>query len=53
MRSHELARMFLERPDMQVEVGSPDQIAPVREAETDCFDEETGFVWVLEGDWDV
>lgn len=52
MRSHELAQMFLSRPDMDVDLCGETQIACCKEAVVDCFDSDEGMVWVLEGDWD-
>lgn len=51
MRSHELARLLLSKEDMPVEVGAPDRICSLWTADIDCFDEETGLVWVLDANW--
>lgn len=52
MKAHELAEILMRHPDYLVQVETPTTIEPVATVETDCFDADEGwsFLLTLEGD---
>jgi hypothetical protein len=52
MKASELITILETHPEWDVEIESPTQIASIATVDTDCFETEQGFVFVIEGDWD-
>lgn len=53
MRANELITILSAHPEYEVEIESPTQVAPIKQVDIDCFEQEQGMVFCIGGDWDL